>query len=71
MPETCATLYVDIRELCQAGDRILDTHAGSASSAIAAYECGLEYVGIEINEEYFDKAVERVRKHIHEHPKLL
>ena len=53
------------------GDRILDTHMGSGSSAIAAYETGHEYVGIEINPDYFDKAVDRVRKHIQTHPRLV
>ena len=65
-------LYMWIYEnYTKPSDRIIDTHMGSASSAIAAYECGLEYVGIEINEEYFDKAVERVEKHIASHPKLI
>lgn len=52
-------------------DTIIDPFMGSGTSAVAAYECGLEYVGIEINEEYFDKAVQRVRKHIKTHPKLI
>ena len=52
-------------------DVILDTHMGSGSSAIAAYETGHEYVGIEINPDYFDKAVERVKRHIQTHPKLV
>lgn len=65
-------LYMWIYEnYAKEGDRILDTHMGSASSAIAAYECGLEYVGIEINEEYFDKAVARLKKHIETHSKAL
>ena len=38
------------------GDKILDTHAGSASSLIAAYEMGFDYVGIEIDETYYKKA---------------
>ena len=45
------------------GDRILDTHAGSASSYVAAYDCGLDYVGFEIDPEYYGLAVKRVQRH--------
>lgn len=45
------------------GDRILDTHLGSGSSAIAAWELGYEFVGIEIDSEYYNNAVERIRRH--------
>ena len=42
------------------GDKILDTHVGSASSLIACYDLGLEYVGFEIDEEYYTKAKQRL-----------
>ena len=42
------------------GDKILDTHAGSGSSLIACEELGFEYVGFEIDEEYYNKAKERI-----------
>lgn len=45
------------------GDRILDTHLGSGSSRIAAYDLGFDFVGYEIDKEYFDKQEERFRKH--------
>jgi site-specific DNA-methyltransferase (adenine-specific) len=41
------------------GDLILDTHLGSGSSRIAAYKAGLDFVGFEIDPEYFDKSVKR------------
>lgn len=41
------------------GDKILDTHLGSGSSRIAAYDAGLDFVGFEIDKEYFDKQEER------------
>lgn len=41
------------------GDKILDTHLGSGSSRIAAYDAGLDFVGYEIDKEYFDKQEER------------
>ena len=45
------------------GDRILDTHLGSGSSRIAAYDLGFDFVGYEIDKEYFDKQEERFRNH--------
>ncbi len=41
------------------GQRVLDTHLGSASSAIAAHYFGCDFVGCEIDEEYHKKGVER------------
>lgn len=41
------------------GDKILDTHLGSGSSRIAAYDMGLDFVGFEIDEEYFALEEER------------
>lgn len=44
------------------GQRILDTHLGSGSSAIAAHYFGVEFVGCEIDKEYYDAAVNRVNE---------
>jgi len=41
------------------GDRILDTHLGSASSAIAAHYGGFDFVGCDLDEYYFKAAKER------------
>ncbi len=41
------------------GDLILDTHVGSGSSRIAADKAGLNFVGFEIDEEYFNTANKR------------
>lgn len=41
------------------GDRILDTHLGSGSSAIAAHYAGFEFVGIELDQDYYAAAVKR------------
>lgn len=45
------------------GDKILDTHLGSGSSRIAAYDAGLDFVGYEIDKEYFDKQEKRFAEH--------
>ena len=41
------------------GDKILDTHLGSGSSRIAAYKMGLDFVGCEIDPDYFKAQEER------------
>ena len=45
------------------GAKILDTHLGSGSSRIAAYDRGLDFVGCEIDKEYFDKQEQRFAEH--------
>ena len=42
------------------GDRILDTHLGSGSSAIAAHYGGFDFVGCELDEDYFKAASARI-----------
>ena len=43
--------------------RILDTHLGSGSSAIAAHDSGLDFVGIELDGDYFQAATKRLESH--------
>lgn len=45
------------------GDTILDTHLGSGSIAIACHDLGFKLTGIEIDEDYYNKAVECIRRH--------
>jgi site-specific DNA-methyltransferase (adenine-specific) len=45
------------------GDRILDTHLGSGSSRIAAYNLGFDFVGCEIDKDYFDAQEKRFADH--------
>jgi site-specific DNA-methyltransferase (adenine-specific) len=47
------------QKFAKAGDLILDTHVGSQSSRIAADKAGLNFVGFEIDEEYFNAANKR------------
>ncbi len=44
------------------GDRILDTHLGSASSAIAAHQMGFEFVGCELDKDYYDASIKRFKE---------
>src|SRR5574343_732619 len=41
------------------GQRILDTHLGSGSSAIAAHYFGVDFVGCELDKDYYNAAVKR------------
>ena len=52
-----------LKNYAKEGDTILDTHLGSGSSAIAAHDGGFEFTGIELDEEYFNNAVERIKTH--------
>ena len=45
------------------GDKILDTHLGSGSSRIAAYDANLDFWGYEIDETYFQLQEERFARH--------
>jgi len=45
------------------GDKILDTHLGSGSIAIACHNLGFDLTGYEIDEEYFQAAVKRYQQH--------
>jgi site-specific DNA-methyltransferase (adenine-specific) len=46
------------------GDKILDTHLGSGSSRIAAHKAGLDFVGFEIDEDYFNASEDRFKKFV-------
>lgn len=45
------------------GDKIFDSHLGSGSSRIAAYDLGYDFVGCEIDKTYFDLEEKRFEKH--------
>jgi site-specific DNA-methyltransferase (adenine-specific) len=51
------------------GDKILDTHLGSGSSRIAAYDLGFDFTGYELDKDYFDAQEQRFANHIAQ-PKL-
>lgn len=45
------------------GDKILDTHVGSASSLIACHDLHFDFCGFEIDETYFAAATDRMQQH--------
>ena len=46
------------------GDKILDTHLGSGSIAIACHDYGFELTACELDAEYYEKAIERIKNHV-------
>lgn len=45
------------------GDKILDTHLGSGSIAIACHDYGFDLTACELDKDYFDAAMKRLRQH--------
>jgi site-specific DNA-methyltransferase (adenine-specific) len=52
-----------LQNYAKPGDRILDTHLGSGSIAIACDILGYDLVGYEIDKEYYDAACEWLERH--------
>jgi site-specific DNA-methyltransferase (adenine-specific) len=53
-----------LKNYAKKGDLILDTHLGSGSSRIAAYKLGFDFVGYEIDKDYYKDAEKRFQKEI-------
>jgi len=45
------------------GDKILDTHLGSGSIAIACHNRGFDLVACELDKEYYEAAIKRLKQH--------
>ena len=45
------------------GDKILDTHLGSGSIAIACHNLHYDLTACEIDKEYYDSAIKRINNH--------
>ena len=46
------------------GDKILDTHLGSGSIAIACHDYDFELTACELDAEYYEKAIQRIKNHV-------
>jgi site-specific DNA-methyltransferase (adenine-specific) len=51
-----------LKNYAKQGDKILDTHVGSASSLIACEDMGFEYVGCELDKDYYEQSLDRLNK---------
>jgi len=58
------TLYdYCLMKFAKEGDKILDTHLGSGSIAIACHNLGYDLTACELDKEYFEAAMKRIEKH--------
>jgi DNA modification methylase len=46
------------------GDKILDTHLGSGSIAIACHDYGFELTACELDTDYYNSSIKRIKNHI-------
>jgi site-specific DNA-methyltransferase (adenine-specific) len=52
-----------LKNYAKQGDTILDTHMGSQSLRIACWDMGFDFVGCEIDKDYFDEGCARFEAH--------
>ncbi len=52
------------KNYAEEGQKILDTHLGSGSSRIAAYNYKMDFTGYEIDKDYFEASEKRFQNHI-------
>ena len=52
-----------LKTYAKEGDKILDTHLGSGSIAIACHDYGFDLTACELDKDYFDKAIQRINNH--------
>ena len=45
------------------GDKILDTHLGSGSIAIACHNLGYDLTACELDKEYYEASIKRINQH--------
>lgn len=53
-----------LKNFANSGDKILDTHLGSGSHRIAAYDRGFDFTAFEIDDDYFNDQEKRFQQHI-------
>ena len=55
--------YRHIKTWTNEGDTVLDPFLGSGTTALAAIDLNRNYIGIELDEEYYNICVERIKEH--------
>lgn len=52
-----------LHNFCKKGDKIIDIFLGSGSTAIACHNLGYDLTGYELDKEYYDNAIKRIKNH--------
>ena len=52
-----------LQEYANEGDKIIDTHLGSGSIAIACHRLGFDLTACELDKDYFEAAMKRIKEH--------
>ena len=52
-----------LEKYAKQGDKILDTHLGAGSIAIACHDYDFELTACELDKDYYDKAIQRIKNH--------
>ena len=52
-----------LMQYAKEGDKILDTHLGSGSIALACHNLGYDLTACELDKEYYEKAMKRIQEH--------
>ena len=52
-----------LKTYAKENDKILDTHLGSGSIAISCHDYDFELTACELDKEYYDKAIQRIKNH--------
>jgi site-specific DNA-methyltransferase (adenine-specific) len=53
-----------LKNYAKTGDKILDTHLGSGSIAIACFDFGFELTACELDEDYYNDSIKRIKNHV-------
>lgn len=53
-----------LQNYAKQGDTVFDSHLGSGSSRIAAYDLGFDFTGVELDESYYNAQEKRFTEHI-------
>lgn len=53
-----------LKMFAKKGDKILDTHLGSGTIAIACHNAGFDLTACEIDKNYYNKALHKIQEHL-------